>query len=202
MTAYLPLLSLLAVFSCFGDFIRVTQASSLSPSCSNVDIYHRHAFLLGRPQKTSTATSPLTSQPSTQLMSSIEYYYNLLSNIRGGHIEPITSLKQVQDIIQNNNITSDTTNSHLVVLDFTANNCPPCEMISPIYSELSELDEFQNKVIFLKVNVNDHPDVASHYEVEGWPTFLFFKEGKVVDCIVGGQAAKAGLYSLVARYAQ
>ncbi len=87
------------------------------------------------------------------------------------------------------------------MLDFTANNCPPCEMIAPIYSDLSNLEEFQSKVIFLKVNVNDHPDVASFYGVDGWPTFMLFKENKVVDSIVGGQAAKAGLYSLVARYA-
>ena len=88
------------------------------------------------------------------------------------------------------------------MLDFTANNCPPCEMIAPIYSDLSNLEEFQSKeVIFLKVNVNDHPDVASFYGVDGWPTFMLFKENKVVESIVGGQAAKTGLYSLVVRYA-
>lgn len=75
-------------------------------------------------------------------------------------------------------------------------------MIAPIYSDLSNLEEFQSKeVIFLKVNVNDHPDVASFYDVDGWPTFMLFKENKVVESIVGGQAAKTGLYSLVVRYA-
>lgn len=75
-------------------------------------------------------------------------------------------------------------------------------MIAPIYSDLSELEEFESKVIFLKVNVSDHPDVASYYGVDGWPTFQLFRNGQVVDSIVGGQAAKAGLYSLVTRYIQ
>eukprot|EP00804_Cyclotella_cryptica_P021516 CCRYP_005820-RA/>CCRYP_005820-RA protein AED:0.20 eAED:0.20 QI:0/-1/0/1/-1/1/1/0/74 len=73
-------------------------------------------------------------------------------------------------------------------------------MIAPIYREMSELEEFNN-VLFLKVNVSDHPDIAKRYDVDGWPTFLLFKNGEKVDGIVGGQAAKAGLYSLVAKYA-
>ena len=75
-------------------------------------------------------------------------------------------------------------------------------MIAPIYSDLSELEEFESKVIFLKVNVSDNPDVASYYGVDGWPTFQLFRNELLVDSIVGGQAAKAGLYPLVARHAQ
>ena len=125
-------------------------------------------------------------------------YSNLLS-IRGGgdgqnnNVQTITSLSQIQTIIS-------TSDEHLVVLDFTSNNCPPCEMIAPIYKDLSELEEFQQGVIFCKVNVSDHSNIAEEYNVDGWPTFLLFKNGKVVDSIVGGQAAKAGLYSLIAKY--
>ena len=125
-------------------------------------------------------------------------YSNLLS-IRGGddgqnnNIQTITSLSQIQTIIS-------TSDEHLVVLDFASNNCPPCEMIAPIYKDLSELEEFQQRVIFCKVNVSDHTNIAEEYNVDGWPTFLLFKNGKVVDSIVGGQAAKAGLYSLIAKH--
>jgi len=125
-------------------------------------------------------------------------YSNLLS-IRGGgdgqnnNIQTITSLSQIQTIIS-------TSDEHLVVLDFTSNNCPPCEMIAPIYKDLSELEEFQQGVIFCKVNVTNYPNIAEEYNVDGWPTFLLFKNGMVVDSIVGGQAAKAGLYSLIAKY--
>lgn len=75
-------------------------------------------------------------------------------------------------------------------------------MIAPIYTDMSDLEEFTEKgVVFLKVNVNDNPDVAKRYGVDGWPTFVLFKNGKKVGEIVGGQAAKAGLYSLVAKHA-
>lgn len=101
----------------------------------------------------------------------------------------INSLSEVDSII------NDAAKNELIVLDFASNNCPPCEMIAPIYHDMSELDEF-NKVKFLKVNVSDHPDVAERYGVDGWPTFLLFKNREKVDEIVGGQAARAGLYSL------
>eukprot|EP00573_Skeletonema_grethae_P006634 CAMPEP_0201700712 /NCGR_PEP_ID=MMETSP0578-20130828/29592_1 /ASSEMBLY_ACC=CAM_ASM_000663 /TAXON_ID=267565 /ORGANISM="Skeletonema grethea, Strain CCMP 1804" /LENGTH=199 /DNA_ID=CAMNT_0048187823 /DNA_START=43 /DNA_END=642 /DNA_ORIENTATION=- len=140
--------------------------------------------------KTSSSVKPSS-------ISTITPGSNPLFSIRGGDIQQITSLPQVKEIIQN----ASTTNQ-LVVLDFTSNNCPPCEMIAPIYHDLSELEEFQSKVIFLKVNVSDHPDVASYYGVDGWPTFQLFRNECVVDSIVGGQAAKAGLYALVVRYAQ
>ena len=71
-------------------------------------------------------------------------------------------------------------------------------MIAPIYDELSQLYEFAN-VIFCKVNVSLHPEVAKEYGVDGWPTFLLFKKGIVVDSVVGGQASKAGLYGLIKR---
>ncbi|KAL7522407.1 hypothetical protein ACHAWX_007093 [Stephanocyclus meneghinianus] len=115
-------------------------------------------------------------------------------SIRGGYIQVITSLSEVESIIED-----ASKGGQIVVLDFTANNCPPCEMIAPIYKEMSELEEF-NKVIFLKVNVSDHPDIAKRYGVDGWPTFLLFKKGVKVDGIIGGQAAKAGLYSFVGKY--
>jgi thioredoxin 1 len=88
-----------------------------------------------------------------------------------------------------------------VVLDFTAYNCPPCKMIAPLFEELSESEEFENAVVFLKVNVNENPQVAAKYEVDGWPTFLIIKDGQVQDSIVGGNAAKLGLYSIVTKYA-
>ncbi|KAL3799003.1 hypothetical protein HJC23_005142 [Cyclotella cryptica] len=131
---------------------------------------------------------------SNQALTSTKVPRQLLS-IRGGDIQVITSLSEVESIIEK---TSE--GDKIVVLDFTANNCPPCEMIAPIYREMSELEEFNN-VLFLKVNVSDHPDIAKRYDVDGWPTFLLFKNGEKVDGIVGGQAAKAGLYSLVAKYA-
>ena len=139
---------------------------------------------------------------------SYSYINRYLLSIRAGDIQVITSLSQIENIIEQNQASASEENnnydsqSKLIVLDFTANNCPPCDMIAPIYMDLSNLDEFENKkVLFLKVNVNDHPDIAKKYNVDGWPTFLLFKNGKLVDSVVGGQAAKSSLYNLVAKHA-
>ena len=172
--------------------ILVVQGRKSTQNCESISsiipIHQRRTAFLHKISSSSvkhSSTSTTTPGP------------NLLFSIRGGDIQQITSLPQVQEIIQN----ASTTNQ-LVVLDFTSNNCPPCEMIAPIYHDLSELQEFERRVIFLRVNVSDHPDVASYYGVDGWPTFQLFRNERLVDSIVGGQAAKAGLYSLVARYAQ
>jgi thioredoxin 1 len=109
------------------------------------------------------------------------YPSNLLKTIRGGEVHVISSLLEIESII------SEAPKEQLIVLDFASNNCPPCEMIAPIYHDMSELDEFD-------------PDVAENYGVDGWPTFSLFKNGEKVDEIVGGQAAKAGLYSLVSKF--
>ena len=128
---------------------------------------------------------------------------SILSLARGGHgggtLQIITSLSQIEQILQSQ-ITSAPTPAPLIVLYFTANNCPPCQMIRPIYEDMSALTEFADAVQFLKVNVNDCPDVAERFDVDGWPTFLLFRGGKVVDSIVGGMAAKEGLYNLVAKH--
>ena len=95
----------------------------------------------------------------------------------------------------------DDDRARLVVLDFASRDCPPCEMIRPVYDELSACDEFAHRdVVFCAVNVSDHPDVAEYYGVDGWPTFLFFRGGVEVDRIVGGRAAREGLHGLISKH--
>ncbi|XP_038660057.1 thioredoxin-like [Scyliorhinus canicula] len=71
----------------------------------------------------------------------------------------------------------------LVVLDFFAEWCPPCNKIGPKFVELSK--KYTN-VIFYKVDVDDAADVAEKCSVESMPTFIFFKNGQQVDKVVGG----------------
>jgi thioredoxin 1 len=64
----------------------------------------------------------------------------------------------------------------LVFVDFYADWCGPCKMTSPIIEELAnEVKE----VKFVKVNVDENPDLASQYNIFSIPTFLIFKDGKV-----------------------
>ena len=70
-----------------------------------------------------------------------------------------------------------------VLVDFCAEWCGPCKVIAPVIEELA-LD-YDGKVKFGKLNVDDHNQVASEYGVRSIPTLLVFKNGAVVNQIVG-----------------
>uniref|UniRef100_A0A7N0SVF4 Thioredoxin domain-containing protein n=1 Tax=Kalanchoe fedtschenkoi TaxID=63787 RepID=A0A7N0SVF4_KALFE len=72
----------------------------------------------------------------------------------------------------------------LVVVDFTAVWCGPCRFIAPI---LDAIAKKMPQVIFLKVDVDKLKAVAEDWAVEAMPTFIFLKEGKIIDKIVGAQ---------------
>ncbi|KAF8405297.1 hypothetical protein HHK36_010199 [Tetracentron sinense] len=83
----------------------------------------------------------------------------------------------------------------LVVIDFTASWCGPCRIISPVLTDLAK--KLPN-VIFLKVDVDELQPVAEEWSVEAMPTFIFLKEGKMVDKVVG--AKKVELEQTVAKH--
>ena len=70
-----------------------------------------------------------------------------------------------------------------VLLDFWAEWCGPCRMISPIIDELH--NEFEGKAIIGKVNVDESASISSKYGIRNIPTLLFIKNGEVVDKHVG-----------------
>lgn len=69
-----------------------------------------------------------------------------------------------------------------VIVDFWAVWCGPCKMVAPTFDALStEVAE----VKFGKVNVDEQPELAQQFKVMTIPTFILFKDGKVVDQVVG-----------------
>ena len=70
-----------------------------------------------------------------------------------------------------------------VVLDFWAEWCGPCRMVSPIIDELAE--EYAGRITVGKVNVEENDTVVAEYGIRNIPTVLFFKDGQVVDKQVG-----------------
>ena len=82
-------------------------------------------------------------------------------------------------------------NSHkVVVVDFFAEWCMPCLMLSPVIDELAESDSMK-EVKFTKINVDDNRGLAQKYNISSIPCLIIFKEGKEVDRIIGGQPGEA-----------
>lgn len=64
-----------------------------------------------------------------------------------------------------------------MVIDFGAKWCGPCRMISPVFEQMSKENE---KIAFYKVDIEEAQDLSKKFEIKGLPTFLFFKNQKVV----------------------
>lgn len=85
--------------------------------------------------------------------------------------------------VTNENFESLKTGSLPLVVDFWATWCGPCRMIAPIVEELAK--EYDGKVTVGKCDVEEAEDVAAEFGIRNIPTLIFFKNGEVVDKLVG-----------------
>jgi len=89
--------------------------------------------------------------------------------------EPIeVSDATFEDMIQNH---------PLMVVDCWASWCGPCRMVAPLIEEMAR--DYAGKIVFGKLNVDENRKVATQYQIMSIPTLLVFKNGKLIDRIVG-----------------
>ena len=81
-----------------------------------------------------------------------------------------------------------------VIVDYWAEWCGPCKMIAPILEEVS--DEYQDKLIVAKLNIDENPKTPTNYGIRGIPTLMLFKGG-VVEATKVGAVSKLQLTAFI-----
>ena len=71
----------------------------------------------------------------------------------------------------------------LVIVDFWAEWCPPCKMLSPILDRVAE--KYSGRLKVVKCNIDENKDIADQYAISSIPNLVFFRDGQVIDQSVG-----------------
>ncbi len=83
------------------------------------------------------------------------------------------------------------------LVDFWAEWCAPCRALGPVVEEVAQ--QYAGRLSVGKMNIDEHPQVPSQYAIRAIPTLLLFKDGQVVDQVVG-LISKARLDDMLARH--
>ncbi|AIS52326.1 thioredoxin-1 [Thermoanaerobacter kivui] len=103
-------------------------------------------------------------------------------------------------VITLENFEEEVVNSDVpVLIDFWAEWCMPCRMVSPIIDELAK--EYEGKIKVGKINVDDENELAMKFRIMSIPTIGLFKNGKMVDKIIGARP-KADFVKFIERHLQ
>jgi len=105
----------------------------------------------------------------------------MMRNVVGEKQEKLALSKPVE--VTDETFKETIQNHPLVVVDCWAPWCGPCRMVAPLIEEMAR--DYAGRILFGKLNVDENPKVATQYQTMSIPTLLVFKNGKLVDRIVG-----------------
>ncbi|KAJ5618522.1 thioredoxin I [Penicillium herquei] len=86
-----------------------------------------------------------------------------------GNVQKFSELARLHDFLSSKKYT---------VVDFYADWCPPCRIISPVFSKLADEHALKGKLAFAKINIDHCKDAAKLYRISTVPTFLFFEDSE------------------------
>jgi thioredoxin 1 len=89
---------------------------------------------------------------------------------------------------------TDDTFGDLVLVDFWAQWCPPCHMLSPVLDEIAA--ELSDKLTVAKVNVDENQVIAQRYGILAMPTLTVFRNGEIISQVVGARPKRRLLAEL------
>lgn len=115
----------------------------------------------------------------------------------GGNNMDVESVPTKPIELTDSNFSDEISKNKLIMVDFWAEWCGPCRMVSPIIDELAK--EYAGKASFGRLNVDENPGIAGAFQIRSIPTLLVFKDGKVVDGLLGA-APKAHIESKLTPY--
>ena len=95
----------------------------------------------------------------------------------------LKEIVMVQEVNVNNFQAEVINNDKVTVVDFFADWCGPCRKLSPIMYEIEQ--ELEGKAKFTKINTDNNIELAQNYQISGIPTLLVFKNGELVERMVG-----------------
>lgn len=99
--------------------------------------------------------------------------------------------------VSDSNFDSIVSNSSFTIVDFWAEWCAPCKVMHPVMEKLAS--KYSGTITFAKLNVDQNQEIASKYGVLSIPTFIIFKDGQLVDKVVGA-VGEQGLERAISKH--
>ena len=129
---------------------------------------------------------------------------NELERIKKRQLEELLKRQQEQDIreklpvmdLDSSNFHDAVSQNNLLLVDFWAEWCGPCKSMHPIFSRMAKKYE---QVRFARVNVDNSQDIAMKLNVQSIPTFIMFKDGKIVQQMVGA-VGEPGIHMICKKF--